>query len=135
LTHVRSHAGKDIPIVSFDVIDDADYVEITCSPKAMGTGRWEAAETFVYPTLETIERYVMDVVVKAGSQACPPMVIGVGIGGTFDHAARIAKEAVLRPFGQTNPEPILAAMEQRLLKAINGLGFGPMGTGGDATAM
>ena len=135
LTHVRSHAGKDIPIVSFDVIDDADYLEITCAPKAMGTGRWEALETFVYPTLETIENYVLDQVVKAGSQPCPPMVVGVGIGGTFDHAARMAKEMVLRPFGRTNPEPILAAMEQRLLAAINTLGFGPMGTGGDTTAM
>ena len=62
-------------------------------------------------------------------------MVGVGIGGTFDHAARIAKEAVLRPFGQTNPEPVLAAMEARLLETINGLGFGPMGTGGDTTAM
>jgi len=135
LTHERSHAGKDIPIVSYDLIDDADYIDITCSPKAMGTGRWEALETFVYPSLETIERYVLDTVVKAGSQACPPIVVGVGIGGTFDHAAKIAKEAVLRPFGQLNPEPILADMEQRLLAAINAMGFGPMGTGGDTTAM
>jgi fumarate hydratase subunit alpha len=135
LTHERSHRGKDIPIVNFDLVDDADYIDITCAPKAMGTGRWEALETFVYPSLETIERYVLDTVVKAGSQACPPMVVGVGIGGTFDHAARIAKEAVLRPFGQPNPEPVLDGMEKRLLAAINELGFGPMGTGGDVTAM
>ncbi len=135
LTHERSHAGKDIPITTFDLIDGADHVDIVCSPKAMGTGRWEALETFVYPTLETIETYVLDVVVKAGSQACPPMVVGVGIGGTFDHAARIAKEAVQRTFGQVNPEPLLERMEQRLLAAINALGFGPMGTGGETTAM
>jgi fumarate hydratase subunit alpha len=135
LTHERGHAGKDMPIVSFDLIDDADYMDITCAPKAMGTGRWEAAENFVYPTLQQIEDYVLDVVLRSGSQACPPIVVGVGIGGTFDHAARIAKEAVLRPFGLENPEPILAAMEQRLLKAVNQLGFGPMGTGGDTTAM
>ncbi|HSV52934.1 MAG TPA: fumarate hydratase [Burkholderiaceae bacterium] len=135
LTHERSHSGKDIPIVSFDVLDDADYMDITCAPKAMGTGRWEAIETFVYPSLQNIEDFVLDTVVKAGSQACPPIVVGVGIGGTFDHAARIAKEAVLRPFGQTNPEPLLAGMEQRLLEAINDMGFGPMGTGGNTTAM
>ncbi len=135
LTHERGHAGKDMPIVSFDLLDDADYLEITCSPKALGTGRWEAMETFVYPTLQQMEDYVLDTVVRSGSQACPPMVVGVGIGGTFDHAARIAKEAVLRPFGQLNPEPLLAAMEQRLLSTINQLGFGPMGTGGDTTAM
>jgi fumarate hydratase subunit alpha len=63
------------------------------------------------------------------------VVIGVGIGGTFDYAAKMAKEATLRPFGQQNPEPILADMEARLLKAVNMTGFGPMGTGGDATAM
>ena len=135
LTHQRGYAGKDMPIMSFDVIDDADYLEIVCAPKAMGSGRWEALETFVYPSLETIERYVLDVVMKAGSQPCPPIVVGVGIGGTFDHAARMAKQQILRPFGQTNPEPILASMEQRLLTAINSMGFGPMGTGGDTTAM
>ena len=135
LTHQRSYAGKDMPIVTFDVIDDADYLEIICAPKAMGSGRWEALETFVYPTLETIETYVLDVVMKAGSQPCPPIVVGVGIGGTFDYAARLAKQQILRPVGQTNPEPILAAMEQRLLQAINSMGFGPMGTGGDTTAM
>lgn len=135
LTHERGHAGKDVPVTSVELVDDADYVEIVCAPKAMGSGRWEALDTFVYPTLETIERYVLDVVVKAGSQPCPPIVVGVGIGGTFDHAARMAKQQVLRPFGQTNPEPILAAMEERLLAAINQLGFGPMGTGGATTAM
>jgi fumarate hydratase subunit alpha len=135
LTHVRGHSAKDIPIVTYDLIDDADYIDITCAPKAMGTGRWEALETFVYPSHETIERYVLETVIKAGSQPCPPIVVGVGIGGTFDYAAKMAKEAVLRPFGLTNPEPILAGMEKRLLGAINSLGFGPMGTGGDTTAM
>lgn len=135
LTHARGHEGKDIPIVTFDLLDGADYVDIVCAPKAMGTGRWEALETFVYPSLQEIEDYVLDTVLKAGSQVCPPMVVGVGIGGSFDHAARLAKEAVLRPFGQLNPEPLLAGMEQRLLAAINSLGFGPMGTGGSTTAM
>ena len=135
LTHQRGYAGKDMPLLSFDIMDDADYVEIICAPKAMGSGRWEALETFVYPTLEDIETYVLEVVMKAGSQPCPPIVVGVGIGGAFDYAARMAKQQILRPFGQINPEPILASMEQRLLTAINSLGFGPMGTGGDTTAM
>ena len=135
LTHQRGYAGKNMPLLSFDIMDDADYVEIICAPKAMGSGRWEALDTFVYPTLEDIETYVLEVVMKAGSQPCPPIVVGVGIGGTFDYAARMAKQQILRPFGQINPEPILASMEQRLLTAINSLGFGPMGTGGDTTAM
>ena len=136
LTLERGHKGKDMPIVTWDLIEgEEDYVEITCSPKALGSGRWAALQIFSFPSLDTIEKYIMDCVIPAGSQACPPLVVGVGIGGTFDYAAKIAKEAMLRPFGQTNPEPILAEMEERLLKAINATGFGPMGTGGVTTAM
>jgi fumarate hydratase subunit alpha len=135
LTQERSYKGKDMPLVSYDLIDGADYVEITCQPKALGSGRWAALEIFSFPDLATIEKYVMDCVLKAGSQHCPPVVIGVGIGGTFDHCAKIAKLATLRPFGQSNPEPILADMEARLTRAVNKTGFGPMGTGGDTTAL
>lgn len=135
LTNERGYAGKDMPIITWDVADGADWVDITCSPKALGAGRWAALEIFTAPSLETIETYVMDCVMKAGSQHCPPVVVGVGIGGTFDSCAAMAKKAALRPFGETNPEPILAAMEQRLLRAVNATGFGPMGTGGDTTAL
>ena len=135
LTNERGYKGKDMPIVSYVLIDGADYVEITCQPKALGSGRWAALEIFSFPTLDVIEKYVMDCVLKAGSQHCPPVVIGVGIGGTFDLCAKIAKAATLRPFGQKNPEPVLADMEERLLKAVNKTGFGPMGTGGDTTAL
>jgi fumarate hydratase subunit alpha len=135
LTNARGYAGKDMPIVTWDILDGADYLDITCSPKALGSGRWAALEIFSLPTLETIEKYVLECAVKAGSQHCPPVVVGVGIGGTFDHCAKIAKLATLRPMGQVNPEPQLAAMEARLTGAINRLGFGPMGTGGDTTAL
>lgn len=134
LTNARSYHGKDMPIVSWDLIDGADYLDITCSPKALGSGRWAALEVFSYPTLEQIENYIMDCVLKAGGQHCPPVVVGVGIGGSFDHAAKLAKDASLRPFGERNPEPIVAAMEERLLKAVNATGFGPMGVGGATTA-
>lgn len=135
LTNERGYKGKDMPIVSYDLIDGADYVELVCQPKALGSGRWAAMEIFSFPTLDMIEKYVMDCVLKAGSQHCPPVVIGVGIGGTFELCAKIAKEATVRPFGRKNPEPILAAMEERLLNAVNKTGFGPMGTGGDTTAL
>jgi len=135
LTHKRSYAAPGMPQVTFDWVDDADYIEITCSPKALGSGRWAALEIFVYPSLDQVEKYVMDCVLRAGSQACPPIVVGVGIGGTFDYAAKMAKEATLRPHGVHNEDPMVAALEERLLKAINATGFGPMGTGGDATAM
>ena len=134
LTNERSYKGKDMPIVSYDLIDGADYLDITCSPKALGSGRWAALEVFSYPTLDQIEKYIMECVLKAGGQHCPPVVIGVGIGGSFDHAAKLAKDASLRPFGERNPEPIVADMEERLLKAVNETGFGPMGVGGSTTA-
>lgn len=135
LTLARGYQGKGMPIVTFDMVDDCDFVDITCSPKALGSGRWAALEIFSFPDLHTIEKFVMETVVKAGSQPCPPVVIGIGIGGTFDYAAKMAKEATLRPIGTVSDEPIVADMEARLVRAINKTGFGPMGTGGDSTAM
>lgn len=135
LTMERSYAGRDIPTLSFDVIDGADYMEITCSPKALGSGRWADLKIFSYPTPAEIEAYVMDCVLTAGSQHCPPVVIGVGIGGSFDHTAKLAKRATLRKIGTAHEDPMIAAMEERLLAAVNKTGFGPMGTGGDTTAL
>ena len=135
LTLERGYQGKGMPIVTFDMVDDCDFVDITCSPKALGSGRWAALEIFSFPDLHTIEKFVMDTVIKAGSQPCPPVVIGVGIGGTFDYAAKMAKEATLRPIGTVSDEPIVADMEARLVQAVNKTGFGPMGTGGDSTTM
>ncbi|WP_376095549.1 fumarate hydratase [Roseomonas sp. CCTCC AB2023176] len=134
LTNERGYAGRDMPIVTWDVTGE-DFTDITCSPKALGSGRWAALEIFSFPTLERIEEYVMECVLKAGSQHCPPVVIGVGIGGTFDHCAKIAKLATLRPMGSRNPDPTVGAMEERLTAAVNKTGFGPMGTGGDTTTL
>jgi len=135
LTNERSYRGKEMPLVTWDIVDGADHADITCQPKALGSGRWAAMEIFTFPTLEQIERYVMECVLKAGSQHCPPVNIGVGIGGSFDYCAKLAARATLRRYGTPNPEPILAAMEERLLRAVNATGFGPMGTGGDTTAL
>ena len=135
LTLERGYHGKDMPIVSYDFESGIDYVEMICSPKALGSGRWAALELFTFPSIEEIETYILDVAIKAGAQHCPPVVMGVGIGGTFDHCASLAKKQTLRPIGQTNPDPTVAAMEERLYKAVNALGFGPMGTGGDTTVL
>src|SRR4029453_7010828 len=110
LTQERGYKGKDMPLVSYDLIDGADYLEITCSPKALGSGRWAALEIFSFPTPAEIEKYVLECVLKAGSQDCPRVVIGVGIGGSFDYCAKIAKLATLRPLGERNPEAAVAAM-------------------------
>ncbi len=135
LTLERGYHGKDMPIVSYDLESGAEYVEMTCSPKALGSGRWAALELFTFPTLEEIETYVLDVAIKAGAQHCPPVMMGVGIGGSFDHCALLAKKQTLRPIGTRNLDPMLAAMEARLTEAVNATGFGPMGTGGDTTVL
>ena len=136
LTNERGYKGKDMPHVSYDLVDGADYVEITCAPKALGSGRWAALEIFSFPTLDVIEKYVMRVRPQGRLPALPA-------GG---HRRRHRRK--LRPLrprspstrrsarsARRNPEPILAAMEERLLAAVNKTGFGPMGTGGDTTAL
>lgn len=133
LTNERSFKGKDMPLVSWELIGDVDYMDITCAPKALGGGRWAAIETLVSPSLEEIERCILEMVMRAGGQHCPPVVIGVGIGGTFDHAAKLSKDATLRPFGTRHPDPMVADMEERLTRAVNQTGFGPMGCGGTTT--
>jgi fumarate hydratase subunit alpha len=135
LTLERSYKGKDVPIVDFDLIYGADYIELICSPKGLGSGQWADLHIFSFPPLETIEQYIMECVMRAGSQHCPPVIIGIGIGGTFDYTAKMAKEALLRPLGTQNPDPFLAQMEERLLKNVNETGIGAMGTGGDTTAL
>ncbi|GAU84659.1 fumarate hydratase [Bosea sp. BIWAKO-01] len=133
LTNERSYKGKDMPLVSYDLLGDVDYMDITCAPKALGGGRWAAIETLVSPSRDEIERCILEMVMRAGGQHCPPVVIGVGIGGTFDHAAKLSKDATLRPFGEHNPDPMVADMEERLTRAVNQTGFGPMGVGGSTT--
>ena len=107
LTLERSYHGKDMPILSFDVIDGADYIEVTCSPKALGSGRWAALKIFTYPTLDEIEGYFMECVLEAGSQHCPPVIIGVGIGGSFDHAAKMAKGGDAAQDRHVHPDPMV----------------------------
>ena len=85
--------------------------------------------------MEGLKKRVVDWIKQAGSNPCPPIVVGLGIGGTFEQAALIAKKALLRPLGQKNPDPQVAAMEADLLTRINNLGIGPQGLGGRITAL
>lgn len=86
-------------------------------------------------TKEQIEDYVVSVVRSAGSNPCPPIVVGVGIGGDFEWAAYLAKKALCRDLSLQNPDEFYAAMEQTILDKINRLGIGPQGFGGDTTAL
>jgi fumarate hydratase subunit alpha len=85
--------------------------------------------------IEGIKTRVVDWIKQAGSNPCPPIVVGVGLGGTFEEAALTAKKALLRPLGEKNPDPQVAALEEELLTRINNLGIGPQGLGGRITAL
>ena len=85
--------------------------------------------------VEGVKRFVVETVQAAGSNPCPPIVVGVGIGGTFDKAAALAKHALLRPIDQPNADPYYGTLEKELLEEINALGTGPQGFGGRTTAL
>jgi fumarate hydratase subunit alpha len=85
--------------------------------------------------VKALKKFVLDTVIGGGGNPCPPGIIGVGFGGTADLVARLAKDAILRPVGQRNPDPEIAAIEVELEEAINASGVGAMGLGGDITTL
>jgi len=113
-----------------------DSLKLTVMPKGFGSenmsriGMLKPADG-----LEGVKKFILDAVKAAGSNACPPMVIGVGIGGSFDKAAYLAKHALLRPINVPNDDPYYADLEKELLEAVNGMGIGPQGFGGMTTAL
>jgi fumarate hydratase subunit alpha len=132
----RKNTGDNTPAVIYTDIVPGDKLKITFAPKGGGS---ENMSTVKMLKPSDGEKGVIDFVVNhikaAGPNPCPPIVVGVGIGGTFDKVAVLAKKALLRPVGQPHPEPIFAALEQKLLTEINKLGIGPQGFGGRITAL
>ena len=136
LTNERGYKGKDMPIVSYDLIDGADYVEIICSAEGAGLRPLGGARNLQLPDARR-DREIRDGLRAQGRLAALPAGRDRRrhrrqLRSSAPSSPRLA---TLRPFGQKNPEPILADMEERLLKAVNKTGFGPMGTGGDTTAL
>ena len=113
-----------------------DKVKITVAPKGFGSENMSRLK-MLRPAdgVEGVMDFVVDTVRLAGANPCPPVVLGVGIGGTFDKAAQLAKHALLRPIDEANPDEFYAAMERELLERINALGLGPQGFGGRTTAL
>jgi tartrate/fumarate subfamily iron-sulfur-dependent hydro-lyase alpha chain len=129
--------GGGIPLVICDPIAGADFVEITMSPQASGPEFWSRVEMFP-PSgdpWETVKGFVLETVKRAGGAACPPVVVGVGLGGDMGEVAKLAKLASIRPINERNPDPRIASMEGELRALLNGTGIGPMGLGGDTTAL
>ena len=113
-----------------------DQIKITVAPKGFGSENMSAMKMFTpAATKEQIVDFIADACIRAGSNPCPPIVIGVGLGGTSDKAAFLAKRALLRPLDEHNADPLYAEMEQAILDKVNASGVGPQGLGGTVTAL
>jgi len=123
------------PIIHFDVVA-GDQLKITVAPKGAGSENMSALRMLVPADgRRGIVDFVVDVVDRAGANPCPPIIVGVGIGGTAEQTVYLAKRALLRPVGQPSPDPEVASLEAELLQRINDLGIGPAGLGGRCTAL
>jgi len=132
----RGNTGDNTPAHIHYEIVPGDKLKITVAPKGFGSENMSQIRMFAPAAGEEgVKDFIVDCVRSAGANPCPPIVVGVGIGGTFDRAALMAKEALLVPFDEKNPDPYYAEMEDELLEKINRLGIGPQGFGGKTTAL
>lgn len=132
----RVNTGDNTPAIIHYRIVPGEELTLTVAPKGIGSENMSRI-FMLKPSqgLAGIRQAVLDTVEAAGSNACPPLVIGVGVGGNFEKCAELAKEALLRPIGQHAQDPSWAKIEEDLLKAVNDLGIGPQGFGGRTTAL
>lgn len=132
----RVNTGDNTPALVTVKLTRGDKMRITVMPKGFGSENMSALK-MLKPAdgVEGVKSFVLDTVEKAGANPCPPIIVGVGIGGSFDKAACLAKHALLRPVDEPNPDEYYAALERELLEKINALGIGPQGFGGKTTAL
>jgi fumarate hydratase subunit alpha len=132
----RVNTGDNTPAVIHYEMVPGDEIKITVAPKGFGSENMGALKMCKpYEGLNGVKDFVLETVSKAGANPCPPIVVGVGVGGTMEKAAILAKKALLRPIGQKNTQDRLAAIEDELLTKINAMGIGPAGFGGRMTAL
>ena len=132
----RGNTGDNTPAMLTTEIVPGDQIRVTVAPKGAGSENMSAIR-MLKPAegIKGVKNFVIETVKKAGPNPCPPIVIGVGIGGTFDKCAYMAKRALLRPTGEHNPDPYYKELEEELLEAVNALDIGPQGFGGVTTAL
>ncbi len=132
----RINTGDNTPAVITLELVPGEKLELTVLPKGFGSENMSRL-AMLKPAdgVEGVKRFVVDAVRKAASNPCPPVVVGVGIGGTFDKAAALAKHALLRPIDCPNQDEFYARLEEDMLREINSLGIGPQGFGGHTTAL
>lgn len=132
----RGNTGDNTPAILYTEIVPGEQIKVTVGPKGFGSENMSAIRMFKPSAgIQGIKDFIIETVETAGPNPCPPMVVGVGIGGTFDKAALLAKKALMRPVDISNPDPYYADLEKEMLQKINELGIGPQGFGGRTTAI
>ncbi len=132
----RANTGDNTPAIIHTEVVPGDKIGIIVAPKGGGSENMSRV-VMLTPSdgIEGIKRFVVQRVRESGSNPCPPTIVGVGIGGTFERAALLAKKSLLRPLGSKNPDPELDKLESEILTEINHLGIGPQGLGGRTTSL
>ena len=133
---VRKNTGDNTPAIIHTTIVPGENIKLILAPKGGGSENMSAL-AMLKPSdgINGIKKFVLDTVEKAGSNPCPPIIVGIGIGGTIEKTTLIAKQSLLRKVGEYNPNPKVAELEKELLEEINKLGIGPQGFGGRTTAL
>ncbi len=132
----RGNTGDNTPAMIYTEIVPGENLKITVGSKGYGTEKMSAIRMFKPSAgLQGNKDFIIETVEAAGPNPCPPIVVGVGIGGTFDKAALLAKKAIMRPIDSCHPDPYYADLEKEMLEKINALGIGPQGFGGKTTAI
>lgn len=132
----RKNTKDNTPAVIHTDIIPGDTVKITIAPKGAGSENMSELRMMTPSDgFEGVIQFVVDRIKKASGNPCPPVIVGIGLGGNFEQSALLSKKALLRPLGKRHPEPKLAELEVTLLDKINKLGIGPMGLGGRTTAL
>jgi len=132
----RVNTKDNTPAVIHYSITSGDKIKITVAPKGFGSENMSAL-AMLTPSdgIEGIKEFIVDTVLKAGGNPCPPVIVGVGVGGTMEKCALLSKKALLRPIGSVNADTYWRGVEKELLEKINLLGIGPAGFGGKTTAL
>ncbi len=132
----RKNTKDNTPAIIHTTIVPGEKIKIDFAPKGGGSENMSEVKMMTAADgIEGIKKFVVDRVKRAGGNPCPPIIVGVGIGGDFEQCAILSKKALLRPLDEDNPDPIWKAVEEELLNKINNLGIGPMGLGGRTTAL
>lgn len=132
----RKNTGDNTPAIIYEEITEGDALKITVAPKGFGSENMSAVKMF-NPTAseEDIISFVAQTVKSAGSNPCPPVVLGIGIGGDFEYSAFLAKKALTMPVSEKNKDPFYEQLSEKILNEVNKTGIGPQGFGGKTTAL